>query len=290
MTLPTPSTEIRPDLVLLAGRVRTGLGSAADAAETDGTGRETLPFDAVAVRGRHIVAVARRADVDGWNTSAAEIIDLGESTITAGFVDAHVHPLSGAESRHNALMLHDCETTTEVAERIAAFAAERGPEEWIRGFGLSFDMFVGHEITNEPFARAFGGRPGYLLLFDGHSIIASPRALERAGIDGTRDFGNNSSIEVYADGTPTGYLIESDAESLVTDLYPRMPVEARVTAVQNKLAEFAASGYTSLHQMNMEEGDLDVLRALEESGELPVRVRVSRCGGRAIPGPRHCAA
>lgn len=271
MTARQAETKIRADLVLLGGRVRTGIDAESGGAHA---GDESLP-DAVAVSGRRIVAVGRRADVASWDTTHAEVIDLGDATITAGFVDAHVHPLSGAESRHQALLLHDCETIEQVAERITAFVRDRGRDEWIRGFGLSFDLFVGREISHEPFAEAFDGRPGYLLFFDGHSVIASPRALELAGIDGPRDFGNNSSIEVAPDGTPTGYLIEADAEMLVTELFPRMPFAERVEAVRHKLAEFAASGYTSLHQMNMEEGDLEVLRALEDEGELPVRLRVS---------------
>lgn len=262
-----PAEAIRADLVILGGRVHRGL--APEASQGDALA------DAVAVSGRRIVAVASRADAAGWDTADAEVIDLGDATITAGFVDAHVHPLSGAESRHEALLLHDCTSIEDVAARLAAFAADRGPDEWIRGFGLSFDLFVGGEVSNAPFAEAFGGRPGYLLLFDGHSVIASPRALELASIDGPRDFGNNSSIEVDAAGVPTGYLIESDAEMLVTELFPRMPFAERVEAVRAKLAEFAATGYTSLHQMNMEEGDIDVLRAIEETGELAVRVRVS---------------
>ncbi|PRI12466.1 amidohydrolase [Leucobacter massiliensis] len=268
---PVPG-PVRAELVLLGGRVRTG------APEHTGTvappGAPGTP-QAVAVSGRRIVAVGTRAEAADWDAEGGEVIDLGDATITAGFVDAHVHPLSGAESRHRALMLHDCESLEEVAERIAAFVADRGPDEWVRGFGLSFDLFVGREVTNEPFADAFGGRPGYLLLFDGHSVIASPRALELAGIDGPRDFGNNSSIEVHPDGSPTGYLIESDAEMLVTELFPRMPFPQRVEAVRDKLAEFAATGYTSLHQMNMEDGDIEVLGAIEEDGELPVRLRVS---------------
>ncbi|MDI6024371.1 amidohydrolase [Leucobacter sp. UT-8R-CII-1-4] len=256
---------IRADLVLLAGRVHTGCNA-----------DEAAPVPtAVAVSGRRIVAVGSQHDVAKWDTSGAQVIQLGDATVTAGFVDAHVHPLSGAESRHQALMLHDCTTVEQVAERITEFVKELGPDEWVRGFGLSFDMFVGTEVSNAPFEAAFGGRPAYLLLFDGHSIIATNRALELAGIDGPRDFGNNSSIEVDSAGRPTGYLIESDAEMLVTDLYPRMPFAERCAAVKNKLREFAASGYTSLHQMNMEVGDLEVLRALEAEGELPVKVRVS---------------
>lgn len=264
--------RIRADLVLLADRVHTGCDFDEVAADPVVAG---VAPTAIAVSGRNIVAVGSRDDVASWDTSTAEIIDLGSATVTAGFVDAHVHPLSGAESRHEALMLHDCSTVEEVATRIAAFVKDLGQDEWVRGFGLSFDMFVGVEVSNAPFEQAFGGRPGYLLLFDGHSIIASNRALELAGIDGPRDFGNNSSIELDAAGRPSGYLIESDAEMLVTELYPRMPFAKRCQAVRDKLMEFAASGYTSLHQMNMEPGDLDVLRALEAEGELPVRVRVS---------------
>ncbi|MCM3657952.1 amidohydrolase [Agromyces mediolanus] len=274
MTAAAPT--VRADLVLLGGLVRTGH-------EPDGSVSDAPP-QAVAVSGQRIVAVGSRAEAAAWDTRDAELVELGDATITAGFVDGHVHPLSGAESRHRALLLHDCTSVEEVAERLAAFAAERGPGEWIRGFGLSFDLFVGGELTNAPFAEAFGGRPGYLLLFDGHAIIASPRALELAGIDGPRDFGNNASIEVDAEGRPTGYLVESDAEMLVTELYPRMPFEERVAAVRDKLAEFAASGYTSLHQLNMEPGDLDVLRAIEAQGELPVRVRVSPIWRATDPG------
>lgn len=257
--------RIRADLVLLAGQVHTGCETPA------GNSAPT----AVAVSGRRIVAVGSHKDVLDWDTSDAQVIQLGDATITAGFVDAHVHPLSGAESRHQALMLHNCSTVEEVAARITEFVKDLGPDEWVRGFGLSFDMFVDAELSNAPFEEAFGGRPAYLLLFDGHSVIASKRALELAGIDGPRDFGNNSSIEIDADGRPTGYLIESDAEMLVTELYPRMPFAQRCEAVRNKLLEFAATGYTSLHQMNMELGDLDVLRTLEAEGELPVRIRVS---------------
>ncbi|WP_053387374.1 amidohydrolase [Leucobacter japonicus] len=260
------TAQVRADLVLLAGTVRTGAEAGTNPAGD---------LAAVAVSGRRIAAVGTRADAAKWETSGAEVIDLGDATITAGFVDAHVHPLSGAESRFAALMLHDCTTVTEVADRISEFVQDRGPDDWVRGFGLSFDLFVDGEVSNAPFEAAFDGRPGYLLLFDGHSVIASSRALELAGIDGARDFGNNASIEVDAAGSPTGYLIEADAEMLVTELYPRMPMAQRVAAVRDKLAEFAASGYTSLHQMNMEEGDLEVLRALEETGDLPVRVRVS---------------
>lgn len=266
------AAKIRADLVLLAGRVHTGVP---DGQLSVSRAEAAPPVDAVAISGRRILAVGNRREMSEWDTREAEILDLGNATITAGFVDAHVHPLSGAESRHQALMLHDCTTVEEVAERIAEFVKHRGADEWVRGFGLSFDMFVGSEISNAPFEEAFGGRPGYLLLFDGHSIIASKRALELAGIDGPRDFGNNASIEVDKAGRPTGYLIESDAELLVTELYPRMPFAQRVTAVRDKLAEFAASGYTSLHQMNMEPGDLEVLQAIEESSELPVRLRVS---------------
>lgn len=259
-------TRIRADLVLFADTVHTLLPEAKST---------PAPIQAIAISGRSIVALGSRADAATWDTQDAQVIDCGAATIAPGFVDAHVHPLSGAESRFGALQLQSAQTIDDVVRMVAEHASGLGPDDWVRGYGLSFDLFVGREVSNEPFVSAFGGRPGFLLFFDGHSVIASPRGLELAGIDGPRDFGNNASIEVDADGVPTGYLIEGDAEMLVTDLVPRMGFAEQKAAVLAKLHDFAASGYTSLHQMNYERGDAEVLRALEEEGDLPVRVRIS---------------
>ena len=73
-----------PDRVIFADRVHT-------------VDPENPTAEAIAINGRNLVGVGSRDDAKGWDLSRAEVIDLGGATVTPGFVDAHVHPIMGAE-------------------------------------------------------------------------------------------------------------------------------------------------------------------------------------------------
>ncbi|WP_022888122.1 amidohydrolase [Agromyces italicus] len=254
--------NIRPDRVIIADRVHT--------VDSDNSTAE-----AVAISGRTIIAVGSRADVHSWDLSRAEVIELPGATLTPGFVDAHIHPIYGAEQLWRAVDLSGLDTLDELRTAIAAHAETLGPGGWIIGNRMPFHAFIGKTIRNEHFADIFGDLPAFLTFFDGHASIASEEALRLAGITGPIDFGNNSSIDVDEQGKPTGYLIESNAQSLVRDVIPPLTLESRKVAVLAALEKFAASGYTGLHAMDFSETDIEVLQALEADGDLPVRVRIS---------------
>ncbi len=254
--------SIRPDKVIIAGRVHT-------------VDPDNPHAEAVAISGRSIIAVGSRNDVQGWDLSQAEVIELPEATLTPGFVDGHIHPISGAEQLWRAVDLSGLDTLDELRAAISAHAETLAPGEWLTGRGMPFHAFIGERIGNEHFAEAFGELPAFLTFFDGHASIASVEALRRANVTGAVDFGNNSSVEVDESGRPTGYLIESNAQSLVRDVIPALTLAERKAAVLSALEGFAASGYTALHALNFSETDIEVLQALEADGELPVRIRIS---------------
>lgn len=258
MAAPLP----RLDRVFLADRVHT-LDASSPGAQ------------AIGVQGGVIVSVGTRRDAADWDTRHAEIIELGSAVITPGFIDAHAHPISGAERRASYVHLHGADTIAELQERVARAAAGAGAHEWIRGFGMPYTAFDGEPIDNHHFAEAFGGRPGFLSFFDSHACIASDEALRLAGITGAIDFGNSSQVVVDEEGAPTGYLIEDDAQRLVKSLAPSPPLAERKAAVLDTLGLFAASGYTSIHAMNFDSSDIEVLQAIEVDHELPVRLRIS---------------
>ncbi|MFL5649739.1 MAG: hypothetical protein ACJ777_00515 [Chloroflexota bacterium] len=82
MTTESPSA----DLVLRGGRVET-----MDAAGTRAT--------AVAVRDGRIVAVGDDAGLLSWVGPRTRVLELRGRTVTPGFGDAHVHPVSAGLSR-----------------------------------------------------------------------------------------------------------------------------------------------------------------------------------------------
>lgn len=252
---------IRPSLVVLADTIHT-------------VDPERPTASAIAVAGGTIVAVGTRDDAASWDLDAALMLDLGTATVVPGFVDAHTHPLKGAERRWGTVDLAGVTTLEEINERIESVAATKGPDSWVTCHSLTFKPFAGHEIRASHFEAAFGGRPGYLLFRDAHSMVANSRALEIAGITGERDFGNNARVVVDDNGTPTGYLIE-DPMNVVSACVPPLSFEEKKRAVRATLEGFARAGYTGVHQLNIEGGDVDLLRSMEAEGELPIRIRIS---------------
>ncbi|WP_138443194.1 amidohydrolase [Sinomonas susongensis] len=232
------------------------------------------PVQAIATSGGRITALGTRDDAGSWAAAGTEILDLGSATVVPGLVDAHAHPVFGLDITAGA-DLSGVQDLDEVRRRLAAEASRLGPGEWIQAWGLDPNAFGGVPVTAEAVEGVLGGRPAFVRLFDGHSALASSRALEVAGIDGPRSFDGAASVVCDADGRPTGLLLEFPACELVARHLPAETLEQRGDRLAQVLEGFAAAGLTGVHVMDHSEESAALYRALEERGELPVRLRCS---------------
>ncbi|MBB2941165.1 hypothetical protein FB565_000869 [Actinoplanes lutulentus] len=240
-------------VLFVARRIRT-------LAEGDVTG--------VLVRDGVVVAAGDAADLRG---SASRVIDYGDAVITPGLVDGHSHPVSGL-SLTAGVDLTDVLELSQVRARLEEARAALAPGEWLRAWALNPVVFG----TEEPSAAALGpvldGIPAYIVLYDAHSAIASPSALQLAGVVGARSFASSSRVAVDADGVPTGYLLESDASDLVERVIPTPSAAAQAASLRTLLRGMAAVGYTGLHAMDFHDPARELVTMLEEQGELPLRM------------------
>jgi len=160
---------------------------------------------------------------------------------------------------------------------LRAEAAATAPGDWVRGWGLDPNVFASGAGHRELIDDAVSGRPCLIRLFDGHSALASSRALEIAGVTGPRPF--DQAAEVVCDGTgrPTGLLLEAAAVELVARVMPAEPFAERKARLAELLTQFARSGLTGAHVMDCNDDSLELYRALEEEtdGGLPLRLRIS---------------
>jgi len=111
-------------------------------------------------------------------------------------------------------------------------------------------------------------------LSDLHTALATPRALELAQIDGPREFPDGSELVTDEHGAPTGELRELSAQDLVLRAAPQLrwpELRARYVA---ELQRLNALGLTGAHVMDGEPATFDLLRDLEGTEELTLRVRV----------------
>lgn len=247
------------DLILLADHIHTLAGA--------GPRHPT----AIAVTDKIITAVGDRSDVREWRGAGTEVLDLGSATITPGLVDGHFHPVMGIGLTRG-VDLSSVRTVEGLKAALQAAAVPRGG--WLEGWGLDPNAFEGEAITYAPLAEALGPDvPVFLLLFDAHSALVSPRALEMAGVSGPREFVSGASVVCDAEGRPTGHLLEMEALDLVRLLLPDDPPADRRARLTDLLHRMAACGLTAANAMDFEDDSLALFRSLEDDGELPVRWR-----------------
>ncbi|MFB7595583.1 amidohydrolase [Streptomyces sp. NPDC056160] len=251
-----------PDLVLLSARLLD-----------PGTG-SLLPHTALAAGGGRITYLGDDREVRALAGPATTVIDLKGAVVTAGFTDGHVHPVSGAE-RTMGVDLSGCRDLAAVRTALAGRAATLVPGAWLRGWGLDPNAFGDAPVAAASLGPVVDGIPTLIDLFDGHSVLASARALELAGVDGPRRFEQAAEIVCDDAGRPTGLLLEDAACELVEAAAPKA-TEAEVRARTGEvLREMAAAGLTGGHAMDANGATLTILGALEADGGLPLRLRVA---------------
>jgi predicted amidohydrolase YtcJ len=225
---------------------------------------------AVAWRGGTIVAVGDDAAVRAACDARTETIDGTGMALVPGLVDAHQHPLMGADETVGA----DLAGLTTIAAVRAALEAEHarcGPGRWVTGHSLEYATFDGVELSGELVAGAVGGAPALLTFFDFHTALATPAALAAAGIDGPRALEGSAEI-VCRDGRPTGVLLEPPAFEPVQRAMPQPTHDERRGRRADALRRMAAAGLTAVHAMDGKPATHDELRELEARGELSVRI------------------
>jgi predicted amidohydrolase YtcJ len=246
------------DLVIVNARIRT-----LDAERPHAT--------AIAMANGHITAVGTDAEVRAAARRAAEVIDGKDLAIVPGLTDSHFHPFWGTLATHGV----DLTKTQSVDELRAQLRAERariGPDDWVIGWGLTFEMFQETGIRGDLFADAVDNGLAYLRFFEGHTGVASPSAMAYAGITGRETFPDFATVVVDEQGLPTGELREGNAMELVTRVIPEPSAETKYGWYLESMKQWHAVGLTGLHAMDGAPETYDLLRTMDERGDLTIRM------------------
>jgi predicted amidohydrolase YtcJ len=251
--------DLSPALLVLARRVHSL------------TPEDNVGHRAVLIRGGRIAALGapdelRRSAPD------AQVLDLGDSTITPGLTDSHLHLTEWAFSRRQ-IDLSTAATPAEAARSVAAAAGN--DNGWIRGRGWNPHLWGGLMPSRSVLDELVPDRPVALQSHDMHSLWVNSAALRTAGVDGSTPEPDGGTIVRDDLGQPTGLLLES-AGLLVSRCIPLPAIDEMMGAVLDGQAELHSLGITGLHSLpgiHLPEPDpLAVLLALREAGTLRLRV------------------
>lgn len=247
------------DLAVLGARIRT-------------LDPERPWASAVAITDGTIVAVGDDHTVRDACDATTELVDGSGLHVVPGLTDSHLHPFWGlAWSRGAELAgLNDLE---EVRDALRRERDRVGPGQWVLGRGLTYAAFAPHGgLHADLIEDAVGGNPAFLIIFDGHTALASHAAIRRAEIDHETTVAAGSEVVIGGDGRPTGELREADAMGLVREVVPAMTPSELRDAIRRVHGDMNRCGLVGIHGMDGTPPDFDLLRELEADGDLLVRM------------------
>ena len=235
------------------------------------TSDESNPYaEAVAVQGRRILLVGSHDKALSQKSHHTRVIDGNQKTLMPGFIDSHFHLLSGCETLGDA-QLQTVNDKAELKAVLQLHAKENKTLDWVSGIGIKYKIIS----TRQELDEIISDRPVYIEAYDGHTGWANTRALQLAGIlEEGKTTGPNGVIMKDDLGMATGELREPDAINPVTSLIPIPDAVRKRELLKRGIQQINAAGVTSVHNMNGNMGDLLMYAALEDAGEISLRVYV----------------
>ena len=226
--------------------------------------------EAVAVEGNRIVYVGTNEGAQSFKDRSTRVIDGQGHTLTPGFIDTHVHLLWGSIWMGNA-QLQEARTKEDLKKVLLEYSHQNKTNPWVVGRGIKYGIVS----TRQELDDILADRPIYIGAYDGHTGWANTQALVMAGIlhDGGREMINGIIVRDES-GMATGELREDDAMRAVMDLVPVPDSHRKRELLKLAIQKFNSTGITSVHNMNGDMEELMAYAALEDAGEMNMRVYV----------------
>ncbi|MDZ5619848.1 amidohydrolase family protein [Nocardioides sp. HM23] len=190
--------------------------------------RHLGPPTSVVVEADRIVAVG-----DLEPPTGADIVDVAGGLLLPGFVDAHVHAVTGGLERIRC-DLSDLSTEPDYLDRIRTYAAEHPDEDWILGGGWAMAAFPGGIPTAAALDRVVPDRPVFIPNRDLHGAWVNTAAMRLAGIDAATPDPPDGHLDRDASGAPIGTLQEGAMRLVAQHVPPASQSELRAAFLEGQ--------------------------------------------------------
>jgi predicted amidohydrolase YtcJ len=209
-----------------------------------------------------------------------------------GIIEGHVH-LFGGSVELDMLYVLGISGFEALAKAVTAYRKERPNDKVLVATGIAHEA-LGEPITRQILDRIVSDIPFIVGCFDHHTMWANTKALEAAGIMKGRALPVGNEIVLDHNGIATGELREPAAYMLVQALTPtggrewlgmttgenpnppatQAQRELDMNYFKQGIRHAASLGITSMHNMDGNWYQLELLEALRERGELEARVEI----------------
>lgn len=248
------------DLVLVNGKIYTA--------------SEAMPVaEVLAIKDNKFIFVGSQKDSSSYNCELNKTLDLSDTFIFPGFIDAHAH-LKGIGYREINLNLQGANSLKEMLTQVEIYANQIDPGNWVIGRGWIEKKWPEARFpTIQELDQISPDKPVALERADGHAIIVNSLALQMAKIDRDTPDPIGGKIDKDQNGNPNGVLIDK-ASLLVESIIPKRTREDDKRALKVGLERTAKMGWTQLHDAGSPLSDFNLLKEIYDEEGLPIRIQM----------------
>lgn len=235
------------------------------------TVNENQPLaQSVIVEGNKIVFVGSDLDAKQFIDSNTKVIDLSGKLMLPGFIDNHVHFISGGLYLLG-IDLRPANSTTEFRKILKDYV-NKYPGKWISGGYWDHEKWEVKELpTKEMIDDIAPNTPVFVERLDGHMGLANSYAMKLAGI--TKDTESPDGGLIVKDlktGEPTGVL-KDNAMGFIYNIIPAATAQENYYAALAALEEAKRLGITSVQDITFEDA-LTTFKKLKDEEKLTCRI------------------
>lgn len=275
------TSKMTPDMIIVNGK-----GITFDDTQPHAT--------ALAIKDGIIISVGETADIRALADTSTRVIDAAQNTILPGFIDSHVH-LFGGSAELDYLDLYGVKGIDSLTEKVRAWQQTCPDDPIVFAIQADYNIIAsGKQTTRQDLDKVLPDRPFAMFAADHHTIWANTKALEMAGILNGGEVDKGAEIVMATDGKAAGELREPGAYAPVLKLTryggrdmiglvtgrnpdPAATMQERqldADAIARGFKHCASHGITGLHNMDGNIYTLELLKELEQRGDLLCRTEV----------------
>ncbi len=238
------------------------------------TGNDKQPYaSAMAIAKGQILAIGEMTEIEAFKDGSTKMKDLKGQFVTPGFIDSHVHLMTGGRSLLS-VDLRDAKTPEIFGQRVADFAKTIEPDEWILEGNWDHTLWGGELPHKDWIDEGTPDNPVLIMRLDWHMALANSTALKYAGIDENTPGIEGGTIERDKNGRLTG-ILKDNAMNLVLDKMPPMTPQQKDKSFRAAMDYFLSNGVTTVHDvdgMNKDFESYSTAQKYRAANELKVRI------------------
>ena len=234
----------------------------------------------IVIEGGRIAFVGSDEEAAAYVGLETTVTDLGDAFVCPGFHDSHLHFFPSAMDRSPYVVFCEGTCPEDCVEALKQVEDARPKDEFMLSYGWYHPLWDNPVLpTKDILDAAYPDRPVCLQSGDSHTLWTNSKGLEKFGITKDSVPPAGGVYQKDENGELTGIIQETAATALIPTMLAFSEEETNA-GIKQFLADLNAEGITSVCDVSLlavPGGDFvrdDVYRALEERGDLTVRINM----------------